>query len=55
MTSGSPQDLPAASQESLVPLSQVQLATTADPSHSDHLPPNIISQLGFPEFGSPQK
>jgi len=53
MTSRSPQHLPAAPQESLVPLSQPQQSTLAEPSHSDHLPPNIISQLGFPKLGSP--
>jgi len=53
MISGSPSTLPAASQESLVPLSQLQQSTPAGSSHSGHLPPNIISQLGFHKFGSP--
>jgi len=55
VTSRSHTNLPAASQESLVPLSQLQQSTPAEPRHSDHLPPNIITQLSFPKSGSPQK
>jgi len=54
ITSGSSPDLPTASQESVVPVSQLQQPSIAEPNPSDHLPPNIISQLGFPNFGPPK-